>query len=232
MTIRLSEHFTYKKLLSFCLPTIAMMICTSIYGIVDGFFVSNFVGKSAFSAINLIMPVLIIEGCIGFMIGTGGSALVAKTLGEGCDERANGYFSMMVYVTVILGIILSAAGFVFMRPIAYFLGADEAMVGDCVLYGRIMVGFNTMFMLQYLFQSFLTTAAKPNLGFIVTIAAGVTNMILDSLFIVVFKWGVAGAAIASGIGQCVGGIVPLIYFIRPNDSNLRLKKPNRSFLRF
>lgn len=224
MNIQISEHFTYKKLLRFCAPTIAMMICTSVYGIVDGFFVSNFVGKTAFSAVNLIMPFLMIMGCFGFMIGTGGSALVAKTMGEGDSEKANRYFTMMVCLTIILGVALSVFGIAFMRPIAYMLGADEGMIDDCVTYGRIMTAFNTAYMLQYLFQSFLTTAAKPQLGFAVTVAAGLTNVVLDALFIAVFKWGVAGAAIASVIGQCVGGLLPLIYFARPNSSLLRLKK--------
>lgn len=224
MSIQLSEHFTYKKLFRFCLPTIAMMLCTSIYGIVDGFFVSNYVGKTAFAAVNLIMPFLMILACFGFMIGTGGSALVGKTLGEGKREKANRYFTMMVCLTLTLGVIMSVLGIVFMRPISYMLGASEEMIDDCVLYGRIINGFNWAFMLQYLFQSFFVTAEKPQLGFIVTIAAGVTNMVLDALFVAVFHWGIAGAAWASIIGQCVGGILPLIYFLRPNGSLLRLVK--------
>ena len=224
MSIQLSEHFTYKKLFRCCLPTIAMMLCTSIYGIVDGFFVSNYVGKTAFAAVNLIMPFLMILACFGFMIGTGGSALVGKTLGEGKREKANRYFTMMVCLTLTLGVIMSVLGIVFMRPISYMLGASEEMIGDCVLYGRIINGFNWAFMLQYLFQSFFVTAEKPQLGFIVTIAAGVTNMVLDALFVAVFHWGIAGAAWASIIGQCVGGILPLIYFLRPNGSLLRLVK--------
>ena len=191
MNIQISEHFDYKKLMRFCAPTIAMMICTSIYGIVDGLFVSNFVGKTAFSAINLIWPFLMIMGCFGFMIGTGGSALVAKTLGEGDKDKANRYFTMLIYLSLGLGTVLSVLGCIFMPSIAKLLGADESMRSDCIVYGRIMVAFNMIFMLQYLFQSFLTTAAKPNLGFIVTIAAGITNVILDAVFIAVFKWGVA-----------------------------------------
>ncbi len=224
MNIQLSEHFTYKKLFHFCLPTIAMMLCTSIYGIVDGFFVSNYVGKTAFAAVNLIMPFLMILACFGFMIGTGGSALVGKTLGEGNREKANRYFTMMVYLTLILGVMMSVLGIIFMRPISYMLGASEDMIEDCVLYGRIINGFNWAFMFQYLFQSFLVTAEKPQLGFIVTVSAGVTNMVLDALFVAVFDWGIAGAAWASIIGQCVGGLLPLIYFLRPNSSLLRLTK--------
>ena len=222
MRIQLSDHFTYKKLLRFVLPSIIMMVFTSIYGVVDGLYVSNFVGKTPFAAINLIMPFVMIFGGIGFMFGTGGSALVAKTLGEKQPEKANRYFTMMVWVTLIVGIIISIIGVVFMRPISVLLGADEAMLEDCVIYGRIIIAFNTAFMLQNLFQSFLIAAEKPRLGLVATLAAGCTNMILDVLFVGVFRFGVAGAAIATGISQCVGGIIPLIYFIRPNDSLLHL----------
>ena len=224
MRIQLSDHFTYKKLFLFCLPTVSMMLCTSLYGIVDGYFISNYVGKTAFAAVNLIMPFLMILGCFGFMIGTGGSALVGKTLGEGDSERAHRYFTMLVYLTLILGLILSVIGVVFIRPIAYLLGATDAMIEDCVVYGRIMNAFTIAFMLQYLFQSFFVTAGKPQLGFAATMAAGVANMILDALFIAVFHWGTAGAAWASVIGQCIGGLLPLLYFLRPNDSMLKLKK--------
>lgn len=223
-TIQLSDHFTYKKLFRFCLPPIIMMIFTSIYGVVDGLFVSNFVGKVPFAAINLIYPFVMILGGVGFMIGTGGSAWVAKTLGEGDAENACRYFTMMIKLTTILGIVLSVIGIALLRPISCLLGATKAMVDDCVIYGRIVLGFNTAFMLQNVFQTFLTTAEKPKLGLAATVAAGITNMTLDALFIAVFKWGVAGAALATGISQCVGGILPLIYFLRPNGSLLRLVK--------
>ena len=224
MRIQLSDHFTYKKLLRFVLPSIVMMVFTSIYGVVDGLCVSNFVGKTPFAAINLIMPFVMIFGGIGFMFGTGGSALVAKTLGEKQPEKANRYFTMMVWISLIVGIIISVIGVIFMRPIAVLLGADDALIEDCVIYGRIVIAFNTTFMLQNLFQSFLIAAEKPRLGLIATLAAGFTNMILDVLFVGGFKWGVAGAAIATGISQCVGGIIPLVYFLRPNDSLLRLTR--------
>ncbi len=223
-TIQLSDHFTYKKLFRFCLPPIIMMIFTSIYGVVDGLFVSNFVGKVPFAAINLIYPFVMILGGVGFMIGTGGSAWVAKTLGEGDAKNACRYFTMMIKLTTILGIVLSVFGIALLRPISCLLGATKAMVDDCVMYGRIVLGFNTAFMLQNVFQTFLTTAEKPKLGLAATVAAGITNMTLDALFIAVFKWGVAGAALATGISQCVGGILPLIYFLRPNGSLLRLVK--------
>ena len=224
MKIQLSEHFTYKKLFRFCLPSIATMLFTSLYGIVDGYFISNYVGKTAFAAVNLIMPFLIILSCFGFMIGTGGSALVGRTLGEGAHERAQKYFTMMVGLTVILGLALTMFGLIFMAPIARALGATDAMLKDCVIYGNIINLFNTTFMLQYLFQSFFIVAEKPQLGFAVTMAAGLTNIVLDALFVAVFRWGVVGAAVASVIGQCVGGVLPLIYFLRPNDSLLRLRK--------
>lgn len=201
-----------------------MMVFTSIYGVVDGLFVSNFVGKTAFAAINLIMPVDMIFGGVGFMLGTGGSALVAKTLGEQKREKANRYFTMMVWITVISGAVLSIIGIAVMRPVAVWLGADGGMLPNCVLYGRIMMGFSISFMLQNALQGFLITAEKPNLGLAATVAAGVTNMALDALFIVGFKWGVAGAAIATGLSQCVGGLIPLIYFLRPNTSLLRLTR--------
>ena len=221
--IRLSDHFSYAKLLRFTLPSICMMVFTSIYGVVDGLFVSNFAGKTPFAAINLVMPFIMILGGMGFMIGTGGTALVSKLLGEGKKDEAHRTFSMMVLFTLLLGLVLSAVGFLTMRPVSYFLGATDAMIDDCVLYGRIVTGFTFAFMLQNVFQSFFIAAEKPRLGLIVTVAAGVTNMALDALFIAVFDWGVAGAAIATGLSQCVGGILPLIYFLRPNDSLLRMR---------
>ena len=221
--IRLSDHFSYSKLLRFTLPSICMMVFTSIYGVVDGLFVSNFAGKTPFAAVNLVMPFIMILGGMGFMIGTGGTALVSKLMGEGKKDEANSTFSMMVLFTLLLGIVLSAVGFLTMRPVSYFLGATDAMIDDCVLYGRIVTGFTFAFMLQNVFQSFFIAAEKPRLGLIVTVAAGVTNMVLDALFIAGFNWGVAGAAIATGLSQCVGGVLPLIYFLRPNDSLLRMR---------
>ena len=222
--IRISDHFTYERLIRFVLPSIGMMVFTSIYGVVDGFFVSNFVGKTAFAAVNLIMPFVMVLGGMGFMVGTGGTALVAKTLGEGEGERAEKLFSMIIYFTLILGVALSALGVIFMRPVAEFFGATPEMLDDCVLYGRIVTGFTVTFMLQNVFQSFLIAAEKPKMGFSVTIAAGVTNMVLDALFVGAFGWGVAGAAVATGLSQCVGGLIPFIYFLRENDSLLQLTR--------
>ena len=224
LKIQLSDHFTYRRLLRFVFPSIIMMIFTSIYGVVDGLFVSNYVGKTPFAAINLVMPFIMIFGGFGFMIGTGGSALVAKKLGEGDNDRANQYFSMLIMLTVLLGIIISAVGIAFIRKISFLLGATEDMIGDCVTYGTILISFTTAFMLQNVFQSLLITAEKPKLGLYVTVAAGVTNMVLDALFVAAFKWGLVGAAAATVLSQCVGGLLPLIYFIRPNSSLLKLVK--------
>ena len=223
MNIQLSDHFNYRRLFRFTLPSIVMMIFTSIYGVVDGLFVSNYVGKTPFAAINLVMPFIMILGGVGFMIGTGGSALVSKTMGQNEPEKANRIFSMMIELTLLAGALLSIVGIVFIEPISRLFGASEAMMPDCVLYGRIVLAFNASFMLQNVFQAFLVTAERPHMGLYVTVAAGVTNMALDALFIAVFKWGVAGAAIATGLSQCVGGLIPLIYFMRPNKSPLHLK---------
>lgn len=211
MRIQLSDHFTYNKLLRFVFPSIIMMVFTSIYSVVDGLFVSNFAGKTAFAAVNLIMPVLMGMGTVGFLIGTGGSAVVSKTLGEGKRDKANSYFSMLVYVTIAVGILLTVIALIFIRPISELLGASGQMLEDCVLYGRILISFQTAFMLQCAFQSFLVAAEKPKLGLFVTVAAGVTNIILDALFVAVFKWGIAGAAAATVISQLVGAVVPIIY---------------------
>lgn len=221
--IQLSDHFTYSRLFRFVLPSIVMMVFTSIYGVVDGLFVSNFAGKTAFASINLIMPFLIILGAMGFMLGTGGTALVSRVLGEGDKACANKYFSMITLFGILLGVILTVVGVLAMRPMAILLGATEAMVDDCVLYGRIVVCFLTSFMLQNMFQSFLIAAEQPKFGLLITLAAGVTNMVLDALFVGVFRWGIAGAAIATGISQTVGGVVPLMYFLFSKSSPLRLR---------
>ena len=217
MTIQLSEHFTYKKIFRFALPSIVMMVFTSIYGVVDGTFVSNFVGKTPFAAVNLVWPFLMILGAFGFMIGTGGSALVAKTLGEDKKEDANRYFTMLITLVIILGLLLTILGLIVIRPLSSALGASGQMLEDCVTYGRTLVIFNTAFMLQSVFQSLFITAEKPRLGLIMTVIAGLTNMVLDALFIAVFKWGLVGAALATGLSQCIGGVLPLIYFMSPKN---------------
>lgn len=225
MNIQLSEHFTYKKLLRFILPSIVMMVFTSIYSVVDGIFVSNFVGKSAFASINLVMPYLMGISALGFMIGTGGSALVSKTLGEGKKERANQYFSMLVMITFIGGLALSVLSFIFMKQIAMIFGATGELIGYCTLYGRISCISLTAFMLQNVFQSFFVAAGKPHLGLKVIVAAGCTNIILDALFIAGLHFGIAGAALATMTSEFIGGLVPVIYFLRKNDSLLHFVKP-------
>lgn len=217
--IQLSDHFTLVRLFRFCLPSVVMMVFTSIYGVVDGYFVSNFVGKTPFAAVNLIMPFLMILGGVGFMIGTGGSALVAKYLGEQSDSQARRVFSMMMMVTLILGVTTSALGIIFAENVAQLLGADSKLLPYCVTYARTCLIFNTMFMLQNVFQSFLVTAERPKMGLAVVIAAGCTNMLLDFLFIAVFELDVVGAALATGLSQTVGGLLPLIFFLRRNNGS-------------
>lgn len=229
MKIELNEHFTYKKLIKFTLPSILMMIFTSIYGVVDGFFVSNYVGAEAFASVNLIMPVIIILSAVGFMIGTGGNALVAMTLGQHDEKRANEIFSMLIYILIFLGICLSIAMAVFMPKMARILGATDIMIDDCVIYGRISMVSLTFFMLQTSFQSFMVTAARPHFGLYITIAAGVTNMVLDLVFVGILGFGVAGAAWATVASEIVGGSIPLIYFIIPNKSKLNLVKAGFQF---
>ncbi|MCM1061748.1 MAG: MATE family efflux transporter [Eubacterium sp.] len=224
MKIQLSDHFDYKRLLRFVMPSVVMMVFTSVYGVVDGLFVSNYVGDTAFAAINLIMPLNTILGGVGFMLGSGGSAMVAKILGKQKKEQANRCFTMMIWVSVIAGAVLTVIGLIVMRPVALLLGATEGMLPYCVLYGSVTMGFTVSFMLQYAFQSFLIAAEKPNLGLCATVAAGAANMALDALFIAVLKWGVVGAALATGLSQCVGAAIPLIYFLRPNTGLLKLVK--------
>ena len=224
MNIRLSDHFSYSKLIRFTLPTIAMMIFTSIYGIVDGVFVSNCVGSDAFAAVNLIMPVIMILGSTGFMVGTGGSAIVSKTLGEKKLEKASEYFSMLIYLCIVSGVILSAIGIIFIKPLAELLGATGDIANNCIIYGRTVFFMMTGLFLQNAFQSFLVVAEKPKLGLAVTLLAGFTNMFLDFLFVYVLRLGVFGAAVATGISQFVGAIIPVIYFASGMNNTLHLKK--------
>lgn len=223
--IQLSDHFNLSRLLRFTLPSIIMLVFTSIYGVVDGFFVSNYVGKTSFAAVNFIMPFLMILGCVGFMFGTGGGALIAKTMGEGKKEKANQLFSMLVLVSVLCGVGLAVLGLSFLRPIASALGTQGQMLEDSVAYGRIILIAIPAFILQYEFQCLFATAQKPKLGLYVTVAAGLTNVVLDAVFVAVFSWGVEGAAAATALSQGVGGILPLLYFGRANSSLLKLTKP-------
>lgn len=222
MNIQLSDHFTYGKLLRFALPSIVMMVFTSIYGVVDGIFVSNFAGKTPFAAINLIMPYIMVFGTVGFMVGTGGTALVSKTLGMGDRKKANEIFSMLVWFCIFSGIVLSVLSMVFLRPAAIALGAEGEILENCVSYGLIVLPATTAYILQFAFQSFCVTAEKSNLSLTMMVVAGVCNIILDALFVAVFHWGLEGAAVATSIAQIIGAIIPLVYFARPNPSLLKL----------
>ena len=232
--IKLSEHFTYKKLLRFTIPSIIMMVFTSVYGVVDGFFVSNFVGKTPFAAVNFIYPFIMVLGAFGFMLGTGGCALIAKTLGEGDKVKANKLFSMLIYITVISGAAISFCGILLLRPVATLLGAEGEMLENCVTYGRIILLVLPAFMLQIEFQSFFALAEKPAMGLWITVAAGVTNMVLDAVFVhpKLLDLGLEGAALATALSQCVGGIIPLIYFVCKNSTVLRVGKPYFHFSSF
>lgn len=222
MRIQISDHFDYKKLIRFTFPTIVMMIFTSLYGVVDGIFVSNVLGSGPFAAVNLIMPVAMIMGSVGFMAGTGGSALVSKTLGEGKRKKANEDFSSLIYFLILAGVALTVSGLVFLRKIAWLTGARGEILEDCVVYGRILVLALIPFLLQNAFQSFLVVAERPKMGLMISIAAGMTNMALDFIFIYILRGGIAGAAAATALSQVVGGVIPLVYFIRQNNSPLRL----------
>lgn len=222
MKIEISDKFNYKKLLKYTLPSIIMMVFTSVYGVVDGFFVSNYVGDTAFAAVNFIIPFTMILGSVGFMLGTGGSALIGKLLGEGEKEKANQTFSFLVYSSIVIGALLVLVGVFCMRPVARLLGAEGQMLEDAVVYGDVLVFAIPAYILQYEFQCYFATSGKPTLGLIVTVAAGLTNIFLDWLFVGVLGWGLIGAAVATDIGQCVGGILPLFYFFTRNTSSLRL----------
>lgn len=224
--IQLSDHFTYKRLIRFTLPSIGMMIFASIYSVVDGFFVSNFAGKTPFAAVNIIFPFLMILSTVGLMFGTGGSAIVAKTFGEGRKEKANQYFSLFVYVSFALGVVFAVFGFIFTRPIGKLLGADGEMLENAVVYARIILVALPFNVLQMLFQSFFVTAERPQLGLAVTVSSGVTNIVLDAVLVILLpqEYKLAGAAVATAMSQVVGSVVPLIYFFRENSSILRLGK--------
>ena len=225
MSIQLSDHFNCRRLLRFTFPSIVMMLVVSIYSVVDGLFVSNLVGENALSAVNIMIPLSMIVGAFGFMLGTGGSAVVARTLGEGDTQRANEYFSMIIAAVVILGVVLSVLCVVFMEPLARAMGASEALLEDCVVYGRILLAGSVPFMLQTTFQSFFVVAERPHLGLAFSVAAGLVNMVLDYVFIALCGMGVAGAGLATVLGFSAGGLVPLALFLRPGRQGLRLVRP-------
>lgn len=222
--IQLSDHFTRKRLLRFSLPSIVMMVFTSIYGVVDGYFVSNYTGKTPFAAVNLIMPFLMILGGVGFMFGTGGGALIAKTMGEGKAEKADKLFSMTVFASILCGLVLTAVGLLFLRPFARLMGAEGELLENSLLYGTINLIALPFYILQYEFQCLFATAEKPKLGLYVTVASGVANMVLDWLLVAVLPFGLAGAAAATAASQFIGGVFPLIYFARKNSSRLHLTR--------
>lgn len=224
MAIKLSDHFNYKKLLRFVLPSILMMVFTSIYGVVDGIFVSTVVGDTAFKAVNLVMPLPMALGSLGFMLGAGGSAIVSKTFGEGNDELANRYFSLLVYVTALGGIVIAVLGELVLEPFCKFFKAEGDYLDFCLRYGRIVIAGVPFFMLQNIFQTFFVTAEKPKLGFLVTLIAGCSNIVGDWLLVGVFRFEVEGAAVATVVGEALGAIIPIIYFLRKNTSILKLGK--------
>lgn len=223
--VDMSQHFGKRALLRFVAPSIAMMVFTSIYGIVDGFFISNFAGSTAFAAVNLILPFVMILGTVGFMVGTGGGALVGQARGEGDDERANRWFSLIVLFAFVCGIVLAILGCVFMRQAALVLGADKDMIDTCVLYGRISMISLPAFILQFCFQPLFSTAGKPKLGLFVTLLSGCANIVLDFVLVGVLGMDVTGAALATVTSELLGGLVPLAYFALPNSSALRLCRP-------
>lgn len=232
MEIRLSEHFSYGKLLRFTFPSVAMLLFCSIYGMVDGFFVSNYVGATQFAALNLIWPYTMVLGAVGFMIGSGGTALVSKTLGEGKPKLANEYFSMMIYAAIVIGLFLDILGLSLMRPVARLMGADGELLEYAVQYGNIIMAAMPTFMLQCVFQPFMVTAERARLGLWFTVASGLTNMFFDWLFIGVFGWGIRAAAAATVLSQVVGFALPMIYFLRRNNSLLRLGRPSTDMRAF
>lgn len=224
MKIHLSDHFTYKKLLRFSLPSIVMMLVTTVYSMVDGFFVSNFVGKNAFAALNLMMPLLMAVGAIGLMFGTGGGAYIALKLGEGNQKEANETLSMLTVVMMIVGMIFSLVCFAFIEPLAQLMGADDALIGDCMIYSKVLLSVMPLFIAQNAFQSVVVAAEKPRFGLVISVVAGVTNVIGDFLLVAVFDLGLYGAALATAMSWCVGGVIPLVYFAMKNSSLLRFTK--------
>lgn len=226
MKIQLSDHFTYGRLFKFVLPSIIMMIFTSLYSVVDGLFISNIVGSNALASINIIYPLVMVIASFGFMLGTGGGATISKTFGQGDIKKAQEYFTMLILVDVFIGVVLSIICIIFIKPIAYLMGASELLIADCITYGRILLVGVTPFMLQNAFQTFFVVAEKPHLGLALTVLSGLTNMLLDFLFIYVFQWGIAGAGLATITGYLVGGIIPVIYFLNKNNSSkLKFVKP-------
>ena len=224
MKIRLSDHFTFKKLLKAALAPMLMMVFTSLYTIVDGVCISNFCGKESFAGVNLIFPIIMIVGGLGFMLGTGGSALVGKLLGEKKDLEARQTFTMTIIFTILIGLTITIAGVLLIETLVYAMTSvatgdiSQKMIDEAILYGRLLMAGQVFFMLQNVFQSFFIVDEKPVLGFVFILIGGLTNIVLDILFIGVCKWGIIGAAAATICGYLSGSLGPIIYFlIRKND---------------
>lgn len=223
MSYKISEHFNIKKIIIFTLPSIGMMLISSIYGVVDGFFVSNYIGSNAFAAVNIVWPFEMILGSFGLMIGAGGSALVSKTMGEQKYDLANRYFSMLIIFVIIFGMFISILGIIFNPYIIHLLDLDQETINNCNIYANVLFIFLIFFMLQNIFQSFNIVASKPEMGIITMILSGITNILLDYIFIVILNMGIFGAALATGLSQFAGAIVPFIFFINKNSTLLRIK---------
>lgn len=224
MSIQIFEHLSYRKIIRFTSPTITMLVLSSIYGVVDGFFVSNFVGKTSFAAVNFIIPFLMILSSMGFMFGTGGGALISKTFGEGDLEKAKQLFSSIVYITIVAGIVFCGLGLICIRPFALKFGAEGQLLEDCVSYGSIVLLALPLQLLQYEFQCLASTSGKPVLGLCTTFVSGGTNIFLDGVFLIALGWGIKGVAAATVVSHVLGGMIPLIYFTFPNKSLLQLGK--------
>ncbi len=224
MQIKLSDHFSYPRLFRFTLPSICMMLFTSVYLVIDGYFVSNFIGKTALAAVNMIYPVIMIIGSIGFMLGTGGSALVAKTMGEGDDEKAKRLFTLIYLTSIVIGTILTLPSFIFLDKIAYFLGARGELLENSITYGRILLSTVVLFVVQMESQIFFITAEKPKLGLIMTVLSCGTNIVLDGVFCAILHLGVPGAAAATAVSQAIGGTIPLLYFTFKRKGRLYFTK--------
>ena len=218
--IKLSDHFTYSRLLLFALPTIGMILISITYDVVDGYFVSNFIGKTAFSAVNIIYPFQLALSMVGYMFGAGGSALIAAELGNGHAQNARLYFTLIVKAAAVIGTVLAILGILFLRPIAVLIGATPEILNYGLPYGRTLFLFLPVMILGYAFQSILITAEMPRLGLYISIGNLFSNLLFDWLFVAVLKWGMVGAAAATGIGACLNGIIPLLYFAKPRSGPL------------
>ena len=221
--MQFDTHFTVKKLLSAAFPLIVMMIFTSLYSVADGLFLSNFAGKEAFAAVNFIMPYLMFFPSTGFLFGSGGSALIAKRLGEKRDREADEIFTTLLGVSALTGLVLAILGLIFLRPVAELQGAEGALLQNSLLYGRIYLLGTPASVVQFEFESLYPASGKNKLGLWATVASGGLNIVLDAIFLGVFSWGIRGAAVATILSQWLGGLLPFFYYrSRRNTSLLHL----------